>query len=231
MDEAGKKRLVGAAVVIALAVIFVPMLLEEGTDDGLGDPIHIPARPALDSDAQAALEDALEAAEEDLVLPLPAPEPPGIEPEIDVAASSATGPISDDPAAATGTGPNQTARPAAVPSAAAASGTGDRPATAGNAAPAAASGNQTAAGPRPVPPGAQSWVVQVASVRQPEAARRLQDELRGKGYPAFVEQAEVNGLTWYRVRVGPEVDRARANDVSARITRETAHKPLVQRYQ
>lgn len=217
MDEAGKKRLVGAAVVIALVVIFVPMLLEEGNDDGLGDPIHIPARPLPDGggDGIAAAADpeaALAAAEEDLLLPLPTPEPPGTDPDHEVAADLPTD---------TGTEPARP--PAAEPRVA--------PAPTASAPPPAPTDSPTEAAPRPVPPGVQSWVVQVASVRQPEAARRLQDELRDKGYPAFVEQAEVNGLTWYRVRIGPEVDRARANEVSARIARETVHKPLVQRYQ
>jgi DedD protein len=86
------------------------------------------------------------------------------------------------------------------------------------------------AGPKPVPPGTRSWVVQVASLGSPEAARGLQDELRGKGYPAFVEQARVGGKLYYRVRVGPEVDRARADGIARRLANETGADPLVQRY-
>ena len=33
MDEGAKRRLVGAAVLVALAVIFVPMLLNDKDDD------------------------------------------------------------------------------------------------------------------------------------------------------------------------------------------------------
>ena len=47
MDEAAKRRLVGAAVLVALAVIFVPMLVEEG-DEGVGEPIVIPDAPDVD---------------------------------------------------------------------------------------------------------------------------------------------------------------------------------------
>jgi DedD protein len=73
-------------------------------------------------------------------------------------------------------------------------------------------------------------VIQVASLGSPEAARGLQDELRGKGYPAFVEQARVNGKLYYRVRVGPEIDRARADGIARRLANETGAEPLVQRY-
>jgi DedD protein len=81
-----------------------------------------------------------------------------------------------------------------------------------------------------VPPGTAAWVIQVASLGSPEAAQTLQNELRGKGYPAFVEQATVNGKLYYRVRVGPEVDRARADRTASKLQGETGTKPLVQSY-
>lgn len=48
MDEALKKRLIGAAVLVSLAVIFVPMLLEEETviDTGI-HTTNIPEKPAV----------------------------------------------------------------------------------------------------------------------------------------------------------------------------------------
>jgi DedD protein len=81
-----------------------------------------------------------------------------------------------------------------------------------------------------VPSGVSAWVIQVASLRAPEAARTLQNELREKGYPAFVEQADVRGERYYRVRVGPEVERARADQLAERLARDTGTDPLVQRY-
>jgi DedD protein len=45
-----------------------------------------------------------------------------------------------------------------------------------------------------------------------------------------VEQAVVNGKRYYRVRVGPEVERARADSLANRLQGETGNKPLVQRY-
>ena len=72
--------------------------------------------------------------------------------------------------------------------------------------------------------------MQVASLGSPSAATRLQDELRGKGYAAFVEQATVNGKRYFRVRVGPETERGQADNLAARLERETGTKPLVQAY-
>lgn len=47
MDKVLKRRLLGASILIALAVIFVPMLLvdPDAVDDGAGDSVDIPAMP------------------------------------------------------------------------------------------------------------------------------------------------------------------------------------------
>ena len=81
-----------------------------------------------------------------------------------------------------------------------------------------------------MPAGVSAWVVQVSSLGSPEAARSLQDELRAKGYPAFVEQAEVRGQRYYRVRVGPEIERGRADRIAQQLAAETGTQPLVQSY-
>jgi DedD protein len=70
----------------------------------------------------------------------------------------------------------------------------------------------------------------VASLGSPEAARDLTDRLRAQGFPAFVEQARVQGKLYYRVRVGPEIDRARADDIKRRLDAEVTSEPFVKRY-
>lgn len=193
MDEGAKRRLVGAAVLVALIVIFVPMLLDDPEREGLGEPIVIPDEPAVDP---AGADDGMSPGgltADDLIPPLPTPEPPPgalIEPPELVA----------EP-------PPLESRPEAPPES-----------------------DQAPAGPNPVPAGTLSWVVQVASLGSPDAARQLQDRLRSKGYTAFVEQAVVNGKQYYRVRVGPELERARADSLAAQIRSETGNRPLVQRY-
>ncbi len=223
MDEGAKRRLVGAAVLVALAVIFVPMLLNDKDDDGLGEPIVIPDAPEFDAgDAGQDGDVAADVAADglgDLAPPLPSPEPPtGALSQGRDSQSGMTPLLDPEPSAP------PAAQPRAAPESSAATSRDSRPAT---PAPRSTTG---VVGPKPVPAGAAAWVVQVASLGSAAPAEKLRDELRGKGYPAFVEQARVNGKLYFRVRVGPETDRGRANSVAARLQRETGNKPLVQSY-
>lgn len=223
MDEAAKRRLVGAAVLVALAVIFVPMLIEQG-DDGLGEPIVIPDAPdvngRVDSDADwggadSAIDQPLPEPD-DLAMPLPTPEPPpsGLDAE-PAPAESRSMPKNESSASTAEPGTREPSAPTA---------------TTGTDQPGSTGADPAPAGPKPVPPGTRAWVIQVASLGSSEAARSLQDELRTKGYPAFVEQAEVSGRRYYRVRIGPEVERARADRLAERLAADTGGQPLVQRY-
>ena len=45
------------------------------------------------------------------------------------------------------------------------------------------------------------YTVQVASSQSEEQALALVDRLKAKGYPAYIEEAEIKGKKWYRVRV------------------------------
>lgn len=82
---------------------------------------------------------------------------------------------------------------------------------------------------RPTTDGNASWVVQVASLGASEAAAELQQKLRGAGYSSFVEKAEVRGKTYYRVRVGPNGDRASAERTAATLRQRQKLDTIVQR--
>jgi DedD protein len=89
--------------------------------------------------------------------------------------------------------------------------------------------------PEPVAPrgangGAPSWVIQVASVATTEAAAELVSKLRAGGFAAFEEKAEVNGKVYYRVRVGPELDRTRAEQTAARLRERHKVNTLITNY-
>ena len=65
-----------------------------------------------------------------------------------------------------------------------------------------------------------TWSVQVSATQDRSAAQILQDRLKGKGFDAFIVEAEVNSGRWYRVRVGrfstsQEADNTR-QDLQAR---------------
>jgi DedD protein len=79
-----------------------------------------------------------------------------------------------------------------------------------------------AAAPSP-PPG---WAVQVAALSKPDAANRVAQDLKKKGYTAFVVEHRAEGRVLYRVRVGPEADRAKAEAMARRL-RDDGFKPAV----
>lgn len=58
-------------------------------------------------------------------------------------------------------------------------------------------------------PAGESWAVQVGSFRSEENARGLMGELAAD-FPAFYGESEVDGVTYYRVRVGPYADEQQA---------------------
>ena len=74
------------------------------------------------------------------------------------------------------------------------------------------------------PPGT-GFVVQVAAVRQRDAANAMARRLSAKGYPAFVTIAGPN----FRVRVGKYNDRSEAESVAGRLEKEERFKPWITR--
>ncbi len=57
------------------------------------------------------------------------------------------------------------------------------------------------------------YVIQVASLRNMESAETVRDRFRSRGYPAYTQQAVVEGTgKWSRVRIGPYKDKEQARD-------------------
>lgn len=204
MDFVLKQRLVGAVVLVALAVIFIPMLLEgpdrnlvpemaplpEPADPGISQPLEsfpqagdIPDEPALSvvqADASAAGEGAEATGDRsaDEATPLPVP---------DLSDSATeTAPADDQP---------EVEPPEAV------AGTPQSPPPTTSAAEAQDSKTPAALG---------SWVVQMGSFSSEQNALRLRDRLRKEHFATQVEKVVVGGKTLYRVRVGPYLERAEA---------------------
>ena len=59
-------------------------------------------------------------------------------------------------------------------------------------------------------PPLSSWAVQVASFPEKSSATKLIRDLQKLDYPAFLVPVNIQGKRWYRVRIGPEVDKKRA---------------------
>ena len=68
--------------------------------------------------------------------------------------------------------------------------------------------------------GLSAWMIQVGSFSLQENADNLVKQLREKSFAADIEQVSVNGNMLYRVLVGPEVDRARAEKLLDRVNAE-----------
>ena len=62
------------------------------------------------------------------------------------------------------------------------------------------------------------YVVQVASFRDEASAEKVARELNGE-FKAFYRAGDVNGTTYYRVRVGPFENEAAANSAAAQLRR------------
>jgi len=237
MQERAKQRLIGAAVIIALLVIFLPMLLEEDTPDSVSEQeMAIPPPPDFDQGYDASVspppvepsvstfpeyEDPMQ---EDPSPPqeLPPPEffetPATMRPEPTPEPDFA--PVEEIPPTA---GPKPTPKPKA-PSAARL-----------KPAPKAASVPKLTPPRPPAPParapaGPSSWVIQVASLREYARADALVQDLRVKGFPAYIQEAQVKQRLWYRIRIGPELMRERIESVAASLRTKTGLRGRIQRY-
>jgi DedD protein len=216
LDTALKHRLTGAVILVLLAVALLPELL---TGSGRA------ARPnaLLPSEAGSAPErsidiDLTEAARAPAgATPTPAPTPAPPPALIELP----TPPAVMEPA--------QAATPnASVPSGAAVSATTTpsvRAAPAATVTPPAAEPAK-AAPAKAAPVSAGTYFVQLGVFVNRASADRLERTLRRQGFTPIVKEVTASGKRMYRVRVGPEIDRAAANALLKRLN-EAGHKGSV----
>lgn len=204
MDKALKQRMVGAVVLIALAVIFIPMLLD-GTSDETRRSVKLDIPPKPDQEYRSR------------VLPLDeAGSPASARDE-----SSSQGRVRRAPPTEAGQAASESEakQPRTEPE------DPDQQATKESEPESGA--EETAVSQEPEMASASTggnaltnWFVQVGSFSKQENAVELRDRLRDAGYKAFTETSTVEGTTTHRVKVGPEMDKARA----ARTRDEIAEK-------
>lgn len=225
MDPALKQRLVGAAVLVALAVILVPMLLEapepEATPAGQLS-LDLPPRPELQLQTrEVPLSLPPAAAEPDRVatvdievtagvdaLDESAPAAVAAEPAPSTPPPSAPEPMVPEPTVHAAV--SQPAAPAARPEATAA-----RPAAV--TAPAASRAPSVAASPSAVTPASGRFVVNLGVFGNPDNAEALRQRLAGSGFPLRSESMELNGKPAQRLRAGPFRTRAEAEAAALRL--------------
>ena len=205
MDEELKKRLIGAAVLISLAVIFLPMLIEH-------EPIQlerahmqsIPPEPKRKFNQSLLPEKPVDSGVE--TKESPAPQPP-------VEKTNAE----KDPGPKT----NETGQPAGAEKAAE-----SKPASKQTPAEKVQAAKTPASKPPP-----SGWVIQAGSFSSRENAEALVLKLRKAGLDTMnVQPIKVDGKSLYRVRVGPEIDRKNAEKLVPRVAKISGAPAKVLKY-
>lgn len=236
MEKRLQQRLIGAAVIIALAVIFLPMLLNGSGDTGrVSMKMQIPPEPnySFNGAAQPPAASATAPVAPVAVIPpstTAAPQAPASAPV------PPSAPPPSSPATTPSSAPTPAPQPAAPPQSSPAKVEAAPPPQAPPAAPAikpkpaatpVPAQNEAATGGKTVTP---AWVVQVASLSQESGAKRLRDRLRKEGFAAYVDRFDDKGKVYYRVRVGPKLTRAGAQAQQAKIEQAVKLKGLVVPY-
>ena len=81
---------------------------------------------------------------------------------------------------------------------------------------------------KPVAPKKEgNFVVQITAVSSKEAAEKEKSKYRAKFPDVFIKQVQINGKTWYRVRLGVSETKEQAEKVAKRVTDEFKIKPIV----
>jgi DedD protein len=209
MDQMLKQRLIGAIVIISLAVIFIPMILE-GPDNELSPRNQdMPPPPTIDYQAEVEL-------------PVPSSESP--EP-----AESPDATVTEQEVSAIPSSP--ATQPEAVTSQAEAPSTQAEPVESAKTpkpveiakTPKPVVDKQTSSStpPKPATAGTQSgWILQVGSFSQQANALSLRDRLKKSGYQAAVLDVKGSGGTIHRVLIGPVSDRKAAETLRDKLARD-----------
>ncbi len=224
MNDALKQRLVGALILIALGVIFWPLIFVPAKEGPAVSEASMPPRPVIDRS------------------PIAVPDSQGFRgsPRI-VDKLDATGPDDLSRTGSFGASqeikdiPEQVVQTVTQPAAAQAI---DTP-----------SGNTGKAEPRPqatkekkprktapIAPTLDqdgipiAWILQVASVSSAEKAEQLRERLLDMGHKAYTKRIDRDGRTLVRVAVGPRSEKVKLEAIKSDIDREFGVQSIIARY-
>ena len=76
----------------------------------------------------------------------------------------------------------------------------------------------------------RAWVLQAGSFAEKDKAENLMQQLRDSGSKAFVKRAVIDNKTFYRVYVGPKVDKRRAIKEKTKIDSKFSTDAIVLQY-
>ena len=206
MNDILKQRLVGALILVALGVVFWPIIFVKPGDQVVAQQPDIPPRPEVDTTPLEApdlaglrvsptiaaenIPESPELPEPAAALEKPAPvnqeSPPAVE-------RTATAPIVN----------NQTRRTRSA--------TPEKLMIDGDGVPIA-------------------WILQVASVSSADKADALRQRLLEKNRKAYIKKVERGGKAYYRVYIGPKFERAGLETMQTDIDAEFGVQSMIARY-
>lgn len=194
-----KQRIVGALVLVALGAIVIPFLLDMHQGNEWWGKGNIPQKPTNGFVTR--------------VLPL---DEWSKQAQTEMAeGSKQLGAVPDHAPAAPAAGQPQPSSQSA-PATPGADAPAPPPPSSPVTSPSAAAGDET-----------QGWVVQLGSFSNQKNADELVAQLQKKAYRVFVEKITQDGQTVYRVRVGPQRQRADAEAIRDKLARELHLKVMV----
>lgn len=197
MEVRVRERLIGALVLVTIVVLLVPAILK-----GRGTT---PAEPPAESTRRVEVPTS------------DAPPPPAESVLVPEPVADAQPAADAEPATSTSAKAQRTERSAPPPDA-------GSMASAPPPAPKPQAAAQVPSKAPPVAPASKStataWAVQLGAFSNRSKAEQLVAQLKERRYAAFVLEYRASGQVLYRVRVGPEQERARAEEIAARLAKD-----------
>ena len=197
MEVRVRERLIGALVLVTIVVLLVPAILK-----GRG---NTPAEPPAESTRRVEVPTS------------EAPPPPAESVLVPEPVADAQPAADAEPATSTSAKAQRTERSAPPPDAG----------SMASAPPPAPKPQAAAQAPSKAPPAAPAakstataWAVQLGAFSNRSKAEQLVAQLKERRYAAFVLEYRASGQVLYRVRVGPEQERARAEEIAARLAKD-----------
>ena len=216
-----KQRIIGALVLVSLAVIFVPMVFDEPHSERTSTSIKIPEEPPFPEVTSPESDNALPPSYEEPTAPARATAAEQVVPEKDAPAYRM---VEED--AEPFAGEPESEQPVEVV---------EQPSgNSGEDSPATDSASAAEADTKSEPETAEysrslegAWVVQLGSFGNGDNARRLRDKVRDKGYDSHLQKVERGDTTLTRVFSGPFTSKADAEAAKRKLDEAFSLNSLV----
>ena len=206
MNEILKQRLLGALILIALGIVFWPIIFVEPVSQPLGEAAQIPVRPTIDT------------------TPIDPPGREGLRASLPLKASKQA-----KAEAALTTEPDISVNANAVAKLPAP----QKPVVGSKPAPKKPPMTRSKSPAKPVIDADGipiAWILQVASVSSPSKAEELRSGLIGMGYKAYIKKIKRENSVLLRVYVGPKFERARLEAIQQTVDTQFNVESMVRRY-